>query len=71
MAARSRRRPLFKACKNCHALVPRDATRCPYCGSVELTENWEGAIFVLDPEKSLLAIKLEIERPGRYAVRVR
>ncbi|NPA05042.1 MAG: DNA-directed RNA polymerase, subunit E'' [Crenarchaeota archaeon] len=51
-------------------LVPPEATRCPNCGSTDLTEDWKGVIIVIDPESSTLAKKLKIERPGRYAVLV-
>jgi len=71
MSARRRARPLFKACRRCHALVPREATRCPICGSSDFSENWEGAIIVLNVERSRLSKKLEIEKAGRYALRVR
>ena len=74
MAATARRRrartPPFKACRRCKALVPREATRCPVCGSTDLSEDWEGAIIVLDKE-SLVALRLGISREGRYAIRVR
>jgi len=64
------RKAPFKACRNCHMLVPPEATRCPNCGSTDLTEDWKGVIIVIDPESSTLAKKLKIERPGRYAVLV-
>jgi len=64
------RKPPFKACRNCHMLVPQNATRCPNCGSQDLTEDWKGVIIVIDPEASVLAKKLKIEKPGRYAVLV-
>ncbi len=68
----ARRRTIpFKACRRCKSLVPRDATRCPVCGSTDLSEDWEGAIIVLDPEKSRLAKSLGFDKPGRYALRVR
>ncbi|ABM80304.1 transcription elongation factor subunit Spt4 [Hyperthermus butylicus] len=63
--------PPFKACRRCKSLVPREATRCSVCGSTDLTEDWEGVVIILDPEKSLIAKKLEITRPGRYALKVR
>lgn len=68
----ARRRTIpFKACRRCKSLVPRDATRCPVCGSTDLSEDWEGAIIVLDPERSRLAKSLGFTKPGRYALRVR
>ena len=51
--------------------MPREATRCPVCGSTDLSDDWEGAIIVLDPEKSRIAKSLGIEKPGRYAIKVR
>jgi len=63
--------PPFKACRRCKSLVPREATRCPVCGSTDLTEDWEGVIVVIDLEKSQLAKKLGITRPGRYALKAR
>ena len=66
-----RRSPPFKACRRCKSLVPKDATRCPVCGSTDLSENWEGAIIVLSVERSKLAKTLGIEKPGKYALRVR
>lgn len=68
---RRTRSPPFKACRRCKSLVPKDATRCPVCGSTDLTEDWEGAFIVLDVERSLLAKKLGIEKPGKYAIKVR
>jgi DNA-directed RNA polymerase subunit E" len=55
-------------------LVPRrvaeESGRCPYCGSTDLTENWEGAIVIIK-ENSQLIGKLEyLEKPGRYAIEV-
>ncbi len=67
-----RRRSLpFKACRKCRSLVPKEATRCPVCGSTDLSEDWEGVIVVLDPEKSLIAKKMDITRSGKYAIKVR
>ncbi|KSW11328.1 DNA-binding protein [Pyrodictium occultum] len=71
MSARRSRTPPFKACRRCKSLAPREATRCPVCGSTDLSEDWEGAIIVIDPENSLIAKKLGITRPGRYAIKVR
>ncbi len=71
MSTRRTRLPPFKACRKCKSLVPREATRCPVCGSTDLSDDWEGAIIVLDPEKSRIAKSLGIEKPGRYAIKVR
>lgn len=70
MARRVRKAP-FKACRKCKFLVPREATRCPACGSTDLSEDWEGAVVIIDPEKSEVAKRLGFTQPGRYALRVR
>ena len=70
MARRVRKTP-FKACRKCKSLAPREATRCSTCGSSDLSEDWEGAIVIIDPEKSEVAKRLGFTRPGRYALRIR
>ncbi|MEM1643599.1 MAG: transcription elongation factor subunit Spt4 [Desulfurococcaceae archaeon] len=68
--ARVKMKP-FKACRNCKSLVNREAEVCPVCKSTNFSEDWEGALFVVSPEKSEVAKALGINRPGRYALRVR
>ncbi|ADI32718.1 transcription elongation factor subunit Spt4 [Staphylothermus hellenicus] len=65
----ARRKP-FKACRKCRALVDKNATECPHCGSRDLTEDWEGIIIVIDPENSEIAKILGFTKPGRYAIKV-
>ena len=72
-----RRGPLssFFACRKCHAVFyvkpNEENVRCPYCGSSDVSEDWSGLVIVIDPEASLIAKRLEIKKPGRYALRVR
>ncbi len=70
MSFRVRRKP-YKACRKCRAIVDRSAEKCPYCGSTDLTDDWEGMIIVIDPENSAVAKLLGITKPGRYAIKVR
>jgi len=58
----------YKACKSCRLIVPEDAAQCPNCGSAEFANNWRGMLAVLDPEKSCIAKRLGISRPGVYAL---
>ncbi|MCI4462474.1 MAG: DNA-directed RNA polymerase, subunit E'' [Thermogladius sp.] len=60
----------FKACRKCRSLVDKKVEICPVCGSREFTEEWEGAIIVIDPGRSPVARELGLEAPGRYAIRV-
>jgi DNA-directed RNA polymerase subunit E" len=50
--------------------VDKKVEICPVCGSREFTEEWEGAIIVIDPGRSPVARELGLEAPGRYAIRV-
>jgi DNA-directed RNA polymerase subunit E" len=64
------RKSLFKACKNCGALVPKDAKVCPVCQGTEFTEMWEGILIILDPQNSYVASLTGKDKPGMYAIRV-
>lgn len=70
MAAR-KRRAYFKACIKCKLLVPLNAEECPNCGSRDFSEEWEGLVIILDPENSVIAKRLNITKPGRYAIKLR
>jgi len=58
------------ACKNCHRIVSADNEKCPYCGG-ELSKNWKGYMYIVNPEKSEIAKMLEIKDKGEYAIKVR
>ena len=58
-----------KACKICKTIVS-SGTKCPQCGSEELKDTFRGKIFVLNPEQSELAQKLNIKNKGEYAIRI-
>ena len=57
-----------RACIRC-SYVSFDKT-CPLCGS-ETSSNWTGLVVIVDPEDSMLAEELNVETPGRYAIKVR
>ena len=57
-----------KACLKCNLITFED--QCPLCDS-KTTTNWTGLIVILDPDNSRLAKELNIEVPGRYALKVR
>ena len=65
------RRSNFKACLKCKMLVEPEKDICPNCGGRDFTYEWEGAVIIIDPSKSEIAKLLEIEKPGRYAIRIR
>lgn len=60
----------FKACRKCYYLVEGDTPRCPACGSVNFSMEYEGLIIILDKDKSEVARKLKKSVSGRYAIKV-
>jgi len=69
LSKREKSKP-FKACRSCRSLVSKDAEVCPVCGSKDFSDEWSGVAIVIDPEKSEVAKLLELNRRGRFAVRV-
>ena len=69
---RGRKRPLpgYKACRSCSMVVREDEARCPNCGSSDFTDDWSGLIIVIRPEESCIAKRLNITKPGMYAIEV-
>lgn len=58
-----------KACKKCKLLI--EGGECPLCKSNQLSTNWQGRIFIIDPNKSLIAQKIGIKAKGEYAIKVK
>ncbi|MBS3815127.1 MAG: DNA-directed RNA polymerase, subunit E'' [Hadesarchaea archaeon] len=58
-----------KVCENCHRIV--EGKVCPVCNESSFSRDWSGYVLILDPEKSEIAKRLEVDAPGRYALRVR
>lgn len=55
------------ACKNCHILIDKDV--CPTC-SVATSKRWRGYVIINDPAHSQIAKKMNIKKPGKYALKV-
>jgi len=58
-----------KACKVCKKIYEDD--KCPSCESKESIENFKGRVIVINPEKSEIAKKLNINEKGNFAIKVR
>ena len=58
----------LKACKVCSYLS--DERKCPLCGGDDLSVRWKGEVVIVDPERSQTAKKLNITKPGKYALSV-
>jgi DNA-directed RNA polymerase subunit E" len=57
----------LNACKSCHFITEKD--RCPHC-SDQTMNRWRGYVIVRDPEHSQIAKKMNITKPGKYALKV-
>ncbi len=57
------------ACRNCK-FINVNTEVCRNCGSTKLTKEWYGYLVIIDPEKSMIAKKLGIKVPGKYALKV-
>ncbi len=58
-----------KACKKCKLLI--DGNECPLCKGNQFSTNWQGRIFVIDSNKSIIAQKIGIQAKGEYAIKAR
>ncbi|MAG20389.1 DNA-directed RNA polymerase subunit E'' [archaeon] len=58
-----------KVCKKCKIVVAKD--ECPICKGRQFTDNWQGRLIVIDPEKSDIAKKIDIKVKGEYAIKIR
>lgn len=58
-----------KVCKSCKIFV--DGQECPICKGQSFSTNWQGRVYVLDPEKSEIAKKAGMKAKGEYAIKAR
>jgi DNA-directed RNA polymerase subunit E" len=58
-----------RACKICKTI--HEEEKCPKCNSKEHTESFKGRIVVMNPEKSVIAQKLNIKEKGNFAIKTR
>jgi len=59
---------MMRACKECLRLSEEE--RCPACNT-GTSQYWSGYLAILEPEKSQIALKMELITPGQYALKVR
>jgi len=56
------------ACKNCHIITSEKV--CPHC-AVPTSKRWSGCVIIRNPKDSIIAEKMNIAKPGKYALKVR
>ena len=60
-----------RACKNCHLITKKDKSLCPKCKTHTLSDDYSGEVIILDPSGSKIAKYMNVNIPGKYALRVR
>lgn len=58
-----------KVCKRCKFFVEGD--ECPQCQIASFTNNWQGRVYITDPNHSLIAGKVGYKLKGEYAIKIR
>ncbi len=61
---------VFKACKNCKALVNQDDAKCPVCGGTSFSEEWEGMVLILDMDSDIAKL-MGVQKPWKYAINLK
>jgi DNA-directed RNA polymerase subunit E" len=56
-----------RACKTCHVLTEKDI--CPNC-SIPTSKRWRGYVIIRNPSSSQIAKRMNIKKPGKYALKV-
>ena len=62
---------MSKACRICHLIVEKTANMCPNCKTQDLSSEYTGEVFILNPGDSDVAKRMKISKKGHYALRVR
>jgi len=58
-----------KVCKKCKLFV--EGNICPVCKGNQFSVNWQGKLYIVDVNKSMIANKLDIKVKGEYAIKAR
>lgn len=61
---------MTKACRDCHLII-EEGDKCPACHGANLSKDWNGFVVVTDVQHSVVAKKMQIDTPGKYALKVR
>ena len=58
------------ACGECHLVLNDGVDQCPRHPSAQVSSDWTGYVIIMQQERSEIASRLEVELPGRYALKV-
>ncbi len=57
-----------KVCLKCKRVI--SGTECEVCKNSKLSSNWQGLVIIIDKD-SEIAKKIGIDKPGKYALKVK
>ena len=66
---RKKGKQIRKVCRNCKAILDPTATKCQYCNSTDLSEDFAGLVIIINEEKSEISNKKGIKK-GIWAIKV-
>lgn len=59
-------------CRECHLVQEsEEPDACPNCNAQTFTEDWAGYVIIGHPAESEIAREMGVDRPGKYALKVR
>lgn len=58
------------ACGECHMILSDGVDQCPHHPSSPVSSDWTGYVIIVNPGRSEISKRLQVEKPGRYALKV-
>ena len=58
-----------KVCRKCRLFV--EGSECPVCKGSSFTDTWNGRLYIMNFDKSVIAKKSGIKANGEYAIKAR
>jgi len=58
-----------KVCRKCKIFV--EGSECPACKGNQFSTSWQGRLYIVNPNKSIIAEKIGMKAQGEYAIKVR
>ena len=63
------------ACAGSSMILPdpekkNDIPQSNRCPTAQVTTDWQGYVIIMNPERSEIAKRLNVDRPGKYALKV-
>ena len=58
------------ACGECGLILPDDIDQCNHHPTSPVSSDWAGYVIIMDPSRSEIAKRLNVEIPGNYALKV-